>query len=87
MALSIRISQVGSTNATPTQYTVQSPSLDRYRMTSTIIDYGDQTTAANAAGIVGNGFVKIQYHENNRWVSETIFTSQTGAQLNTLVVA
>jgi hypothetical protein len=59
-------------------------------MTSTIVDYGDYTDTTppqNAAGIVANGFIYIQYHKDNAWQTATIYTAQTGAQLNTLVVA
>jgi len=89
MALSILITQVGSTAATPTQYTAQSPSLARYRMTSTIVDYGDAVgvPASYPGGPVPAGFLYIQYHVDNQWKTATIYTAQTGAQLNTLVVA
>lgn len=89
MSLSILVTQVGSTAASPTQYTAQSPSLARYRMTSTIVDFGDYagTAAQNAAGIVANGFLYIQYHVDNQWRTATIYTTQNGAALAALVNA
>lgn len=90
MALSALVTQVGSTFAQPNQYTLASPSLSKYRMTSTITEYGnftDTTPPQNPAGIVANGYINVQYHSNNQWVTGTIYTTQTGAQINTLVVA
>lgn len=88
MSLSALIPQVGSDFATPTQYTAASPSFNRYRMTSTIIEYGDLSpTVTQPTGIVANGFISVQYHENNQWKTGKIYTSLTGAQINTLVVA
>lgn len=89
MGQSILITQVGSTNATPKQYTAASPSLARYRMNSTIIDYGDYagTAADNAAGITPNGFIYVNYRVDNAYTSATIYTSQTGAQIKTLIEA
>lgn len=90
MALSALLTVVGSTGGTPKQFTLASPCDSVYQMTSTIINYGnftDTTPPQNAAGIVANGYVNVQYHENNQWKTGTLLTSQTGAQINTLVVA
>ena len=90
MALSALLNVVGSTNATPKQFTLASPSFNRYYMTGTMIEYGDYTDTTppqNPAGLTANGFVNIQYHSNNQWVTATLYTSNTGAQINTLVVA
>lgn len=90
MALSALITQVWSTNPTPKQYTLASPSFNRYRMTSTMVDYGDISPAGSittTSGIVPLGFVQVQYRTNNSWTTATIYTSQTGAQLNTLITA
>jgi len=86
---SILLTQVGSDAATPVQYTAQSPSLARYRMCSTIVDYGDYagTATQNPAGIIANGFVYVQFHSNNQWVSRTLYVTQTGAQIKTLIEA
>ena len=86
---SILITQVGSSNATPTQYTAASPSLARYRMTQTFIDYGDAVgvTASYTGGPVPAGFINIQYHSNNQWITATIYTSQNGAAIAALVEA
>ena len=90
MALSARITQIDSTLPSgnmPKNYTAQSPSLDRYRATSTIVEYGDATHLNAATGITGLGFVSVQYHVSNQWVTGVIYTAQTGAQLNTLITA
>lgn len=89
MALSILVTQVGSTAATPTQYTAASPSLARYRMTSTIVDFGDAVgvPASYTGGPVPAGFIYIQYHVDNQWRTATIYTAQTGSQIATLVNA
>lgn len=90
MAQSILITQVGSDNATPTQYTAASPSLARYRMTSTMVNFGDApagTPASYTGGPVPLGFIYVQYHSNNQWITTTIWTAQTGAQIKTLVEA
>ena len=90
MVPSALLNIVGSTNATPKQFTLQSPSFNRYYMTSTMIDYGDYTDTTppqNPAGLTANGFVKVQYHVGNQWQVDTLFVSETGAQINTLVTA
>ncbi len=90
MALSALITAVGSTANTPAQFTLASPSLSLYQMTSTMISYGnftDTTPPQNPAGIVANGYINVQYHTNNQWTTGTIYTTQTGAEINTLVVA
>ena len=90
MALAARLTVVGSTLNTPANFTTASPSLDSYVMTSTIINFGnftDTTPPVNAQGIVTAGFVNVQYHTGNQWTTATLYTSQTGAQINTLVVA
>jgi hypothetical protein len=90
MALSAELNLVGSSNATPKEFTLQSPSFNKYQMTSTIISYGDYTDTTppqNVAGLTANGYVNVQYHVNNEWQTNTLFTSETGAQINTLVTA
>lgn len=85
---SILVTQIGSDGPSPSQYTAQSPSLARYRMTSTIVDYGDYTTNINnPAGIQPQGFIYVQYHINNQWTSRTLYVTQTGAQIKTLIEA
>lgn len=85
-AVQILVTQVGSDFATPLQYTAASPSLSRYRMTSTFIDFGDVVGGvAGANGIVPVGFISVQYHENNQWRTGKIFTSQSGSAIATLI--
>ncbi len=79
---------VGSTNSTPKQFTLQSPSFNVYQMTSTIIDYGaytDTTPPQNVAGLTANAYVNIQYHSSNQWKTATLYTSNTAAAIKTLI--
>lgn len=88
MALSVLITPVGSDFATPLQFTAQSPSIaGYYQMTSTIINYGNLTSAANAGGIVGAGYISVQFHSNNQWKTGNIYTTQNGAALAALINA
>lgn len=94
MALSARLTVVGSTNGTPLNFTAASPSLDLYQMTSTMINYGpiadlgpNAATASYSGGPVPAGYVNVQYHVNNQWKTAILYTAQTGAQINTLVTA
>lgn len=87
---SILITQVGSDFAEPGQYTAASPSLSRYRMTSSMVTFGDApagTAASYTGGPVPLGFIYVQFHTNNQWKTGTLYTSQTGAQIKTLVEA
>lgn len=87
MAQSILITEVGSTFSQPNQFTAASPCSINYIMTSTMMDYGSGAQPANAGGIVSAGYINVQFHSNNQWVTGTIYTSQTGAQIKTLVEA
>lgn len=85
---SILVTAVGSTNATPAQFTAASPCDAPYLMTSTFQQYGDVVGGvANAGGIVPLGYINVQYHNNNQWVTGTVYTKQTGAQIKVLIEA
>jgi len=86
----IVVTSVGTSFNTPQKFTLQSPSLLGYPMLSTIIDsgnYTDTTPPQNPAGIVANGYINVQFHTGNQWTTGTIYTTQTGAQINTLIEA
>jgi hypothetical protein len=85
MAQSILVTEVDSSFATPTQFTVASPSMNRYPMASTFIEFGDSTHTNNTTGIQASGFINVQYHSNNQWITGTIWVTSTGAQINTAV--
>lgn len=89
MALAAKLTVIGSTAATPKQFTAQSPCLTPYQLVSTMVSYGDYTDTTppqNAAGITAHGYVNVQYHTNNQWTTATLYTSQSGSEINTLVI-
>lgn len=87
MALAILVTEVDSSFATPKQFTAASPSMNRYPMTSTFIEFGDSDHTNTTTGITASGFINVQYHSNNQWITGTIWVTSTGAQINTLVTA
>lgn len=90
MANTVLIPIVGSTDAGPTQFTAQSPSLNRYfPIPNTPVKYfGDYALPAGASapanGITANGFLYVEIHYNNQWRPVTYYTNLTGAQIATL---
>lgn len=84
---SLLLGIVGSTFNEPNHFTAQSPSYSKYQMFSTIIDYGDATGAVAdpTTGIVPLGFVDVQFHRNNQWITGTYYVNQSGATLFGLI--
>ncbi len=80
----ILVTVVGSSGNTPKQFTAASPSFNNYPMVSTFIDFGD-STFQSPAGITASGYINVQYHSNNQWVTGTLYVTSTGAQIKTLV--
>lgn len=88
MANSALLNLVGADNASPKQFTLQSPSFNKDVEIGTIIDYGDYTDTVppqNVAGLQAIGYVKVQYHSDNQWKTPTYYTSQNGATLFGLI--
>lgn len=92
---SVLLNLVGSDFQTPTQFTAQSPSLNRYfNIPNGIVkDFGDFAVPSNLTIGVGgtsgfilqpNGYIRVEFHENNLWKTGRLYTSQTGAQIATL---
>lgn len=87
MALAISVVVVDSSFATPTQYTAASPSFTRNWQTVGFIESGDSNHANTNSGITANGFINVQYHSNNQWITGTLYVMDTGAQLLTKINA
>lgn len=87
MAQSILVTEVDSSFATPKQFTTASPSFTRYPMTSTFIEFGDSDHVNTTTGIVASGFINVQYHTANQWVTGTIWVTIAGAAIQTAVNA
>lgn len=88
MALAISVVEVDSDFATPEKFTATSPSFTRNLQTSTFIESGDSTHLNSNTGIVATGFIQVQYHNANQWVTGRIYVATlTGATLLTAINA
>lgn len=85
MALAISVVVVDSDFAMPDKYTAQSPSFTRNKQTSTFIDSGDSAHVNTNSGIIASGFISVQYHSNNQWVTGTLYVTDNGAALLTKI--
>lgn len=89
MANSVTIQIVGSSAASPQQFTAASPSFNRsYPIPNTPVRFwGDYTQPAgtvNPNGITPLGFIYVEVHENNQWKPVTYYTNVNGAAITTL---
>lgn len=88
---SVLLPIVGSSAATPTEFTAQSPSFNRYfPIPNTPIrffgDYSYPSTAPTPAnGIIPIGFLRVEYHVGNQWNVVDYYTSINGASIATLL--
>lgn len=77
---------VGSTFATPKEFTLASPSYNQYWASAHVVTFGDCTQLPTAPavgnnGIVPTGYCKVEFHSNNQWVTGTIYTNQSGSTM------
>lgn len=78
---------VGSDFAPPTQFTAASPSFNRYFTipNGIVKEFGDYTPPAGVPapvnGITPAGFLFVEFHTNNQWVTGKYYTSITGSAI------
>lgn len=88
---SVILPVVGSDFATPTQFTAASPSFNKYFVipNGIIKEFGDYTLPSGAPtppnGITPLGYLFVNFHSGNQWTTGNYYTSQTGAQIATLL--
>ena len=85
---SVKLTIVGSDDAPPTQFTAQSPSFYRYFTTpNTVIKYfGDFAGTLNpVTQQTAAGFIRVEYHNANQWITNHYYTVENGAAIATLL--
>jgi|GEM_PF-5262272 hypothetical protein len=85
---SVKLTIVGSDFASPTQFTAQSPSFYRYFPipNNPFVEFGDYAGAFNpVTQQTAAGFIYVQFHQNNQWVTGKYYTVENGAAIATLL--
>jgi len=85
---SVKLTIVGSDFAKPTQFTAQSPSFFRYFPipNTPIVEFGDFAGTLNpVTQQTAAGFIAVQFHSNNQWITGSYYTVENGAAIATLL--